>query len=181
VERVAEAALRPIGIVRGGRADAVDDDWGAVVATIVLDGEQFRPDALAGLDAFSHVDVVFRFHLVEPATITTTARHPRGNAEWPEVGIFAQRAKARPNRLGVTTCELVGVDGLHIRVRGLDAIDGTPVLDLKPYMEEFGPRGPVREPQWARELMRGYWGNERSLDVADIGHERRHGLGDAVE
>jgi len=85
------------------------------------------------------------------------ARHPRGRTDWPRVGIFAQRAKARPNRIGVTTCELVGIDGRLVRVRGLDAIDGTPVLDLKPYMAGFAPRTTVREPDWAVELMRDYW------------------------
>ena len=73
------------------------------------------------------------------------------------MGIFAQRAKARPNRIGVTTCALVGVDGLELRVRGLDAVDGTPVLDVKPHVVEFGPRGPVRQPAWMTELMAGYW------------------------
>jgi tRNA (adenine37-N6)-methyltransferase len=149
--------VRPIGVVSGGRAEAVDDDWGAVEASIVLDPTQFGPEVVAGLDGFSHLEVVFLFHLVEPGSINLGARHPRGNPDWPLVGIFAQRAKARPNRIGITTCELLVVDGLELRVRGLDAIDGTPVLDLKPYMIEFAPRTEVREPDWARELMRGYW------------------------
>jgi tRNA (Thr-GGU) A37 N-methylase len=85
------------------------------------------------------------------------ARHPRGNPAWPEVGIFAQRATDRPNRLGLCTCALVAVDGASIVVRGLDAIDGTPVLDVKPYLEEFAPRREVRQPPWSHELMRGYW------------------------
>ena len=73
------------------------------------------------------------------------------------MGILAQRAKGRPNRIGVSVCELLAVDGLRLRVRGLDAVDGTPVLDVKPYMPAFGPRGPVRQPAWAEELMRDYW------------------------
>ena len=73
------------------------------------------------------------------------------------MGIFAQRAKARPNRLGVTTCRLERVDGLTLCVAGLDAIDGSPVLDIKPHMREFGPRGDVRQPAWATELMADYW------------------------
>jgi len=89
--------------------------------------------------------------------VQTAARHPRGNRDWPEVGIFAQRGKARPNRIGLSVCELVAVEGLRVAVRGLDAIDGTPVLDLKPWMQEFGPRGPVRQPAWSTELMAGYW------------------------
>jgi tRNA (adenine37-N6)-methyltransferase len=71
--------------------------------------------------------------------------------------VFAQRAKGRPNRIGVSVCELLSVGQLTVAVRGLDAIDGTPVLDLKPYMQEFAPRGEVRQPQWSRELMAGYW------------------------
>ena len=61
------------------------------------------------------------------------------------------------NRIGVCTCELLEVDGIELTVQGLDAIDGSPVLDLKPYMTEFAPRGPVRQPRWSQELMRGYW------------------------
>src|SRR4051794_33790960 len=148
--------LVPVATVVGGRQEAVDDHWDDVEAEIVFD-ERFAPDALAGLDAFSHVDVVYSFHRVSEADVVPGARHPRGRTDWPKIGIFAQRAKARPNRIGVTTCELVGVDGLELRVRGLDAIDGTPVLDVKPYMQEFGPRGEVREPAWAHELMASYW------------------------
>jgi tRNA-Thr(GGU) m(6)t(6)A37 methyltransferase TsaA len=146
-----------IGMVRGGRREPTDDDWGAVVATIELDPEKFDSDALAGLDDFSHVEVVYVFHLVDESSITVGARHPRERADWPLVGIFAQRGRSRPNRLGVTVCELVDVDGLTVTVRGLDAIDGTPVVDLKPYMREFAPRGTVTQPAWSSELMQGYW------------------------
>jgi tRNA (Thr-GGU) A37 N-methylase len=72
-------------------------------------------------------------------------------------GIFAQRGKNRTNRIGVTVCRLVAVDGLSIEVEGLDAIEGTPVLDIKPHLREIGPKGPVRQPAWASELMAGYW------------------------
>src|SRR5690606_8010316 len=124
--------LEPIGWVRGGRAEATDDDWDREVCEIELDADRFGPDALAGLADFSHVEVVFQFHQVAEADVQTGARHPRGRTDWPLVGIFAQRGRVRPNRLGVTTCRVLGVDGLRVRVRGLDAIDGTPVLDLKP-------------------------------------------------
>jgi tRNA-Thr(GGU) m(6)t(6)A37 methyltransferase TsaA len=146
-----------IGTVRGGRREPTDDDWGAVVATIELDPERFDSNALAGLDDFSHVEVVYVFHRVDESSITLGARHPRERTDWPLVGIFAQRGRSRPNRLGVTVCELVGVDGLTVTVRGLDAIDGTPVVDLKPYMREFAPRGQVTQPAWSTELMKGYW------------------------
>jgi tRNA-Thr(GGU) m(6)t(6)A37 methyltransferase TsaA len=152
-----EIAVWSIGTVRGGRAEASDDAWDRVEARIELDPAQFTPDATAGLSEFSHMEVLFHFHKVAPETIVNGARHPRGNKDWPKVGIFAQRGKDRPNRIGSTICALLSVDGLTLRVRGLDAIDGTPVLDIKPVMRGFLPRSEVREPEWARELMREYW------------------------
>jgi tRNA-Thr(GGU) m(6)t(6)A37 methyltransferase TsaA len=149
--------VEPVGRVVGGRVEAVDDCWGEVAAAIVLDGGRLAPDATNSLEEFSHVEVVYLFHLVDPDEVTVGARRPRGNPEWPAVGILAQRAKARPNRIGVSVCELVAADGLELKVRGLDAVDGTPVLDVKPYMVEFAPRGPIFQPVWASELMRNYW------------------------
>jgi tRNA-Thr(GGU) m(6)t(6)A37 methyltransferase TsaA len=147
--------LHPIGYVAGGRAEAVDDDWGGSQARIELDG--FPAESLAGLEAFSHLEVIYHFHRVSPEKIETTARHPRGRSDWPLVGIFAQRGKNRPNRLGISRCRLIEVAGPSVTVEGLDAIDGTPVLDIKPYMSEFGPRGPIRQPQWSYELMQDYY------------------------
>ncbi|MEQ8840830.1 MAG: SAM-dependent methyltransferase [Acidimicrobiales bacterium] len=149
--------VTPIGHVRSPRTEPLDDDWGAIESTIELDDEQFTRDVLAGLDDFSHLDVVYLFDQVAPADVNLGARHPRGRQDWPLVGIFAQRAKARPNRLGVTTCELVDVTGLSITVRGLDAIDATPVLDMKPHVVEFNARTPIRQPEWITELMANYW------------------------
>jgi tRNA-Thr(GGU) m(6)t(6)A37 methyltransferase TsaA len=145
-----------IGHVRCGRTDPVDDDWDSIPAVIELtDG--FSEEALMGLEAFSHAEVIYLLDQVETSEITATARHPRGRTDWPRVGIFAQRGKGRPNRLGATICRIVSVDGRKLSVTGLDAIDGTPVLDIKPVMTGFLPRGEIREPDWAREIMSGYW------------------------
>lgn len=148
--------MEPIAFVRGGRAETRDDGWDAETAVIELT-DDFGPDALAGLDTFSHVEVIFLFDRVDPAKVERGSRHPRGNAEWPRVGIFAQRAKDRPNRIGVTVARIVAVAGRTVTVQGLDAVAGTPVLDLKPVLAEFLPRGDVRQPDWSRELMRHYW------------------------
>ncbi|WP_369393161.1 SAM-dependent methyltransferase [Streptomyces sp. CG1] len=153
----AEVVSVPVGRVIGGRPDVRDDDWGNETAVIRLDATRFGPDAVAGLDAFSHLEVVYHFDRVPVDKIETGARHPRGNTDWPQVGIFAQRGKNRPNRLGVSRCRLIKVDGLDLHVQGLDAVDGTPVLDIKPYMNEFGPQGPLAQPEWATTLMRGYY------------------------
>jgi tRNA (Thr-GGU) A37 N-methylase len=148
----------PIGFVHNERTAPVDDDWDRVDSTIRLDTSMLGSDATAGLRDFSHVEVVYVFDRVDPDAVERGSRHPRGNTAWPEVGILAQRAKNRPNRIGVTVCELMAVrPGGMIEVRGLDAIDGTPVLDVKPYLREFGPRGDVHQPAWSSELMSGYW------------------------
>ena len=109
------------------------------------------------LDSFSHAEIVYVFDRVGEDQIVTGARHPRGNTAWPRIGIFAQRGKNRPNRIGVTVCEIVAVKGRTLEVKGLDAIDGTPVLDIKPVMSGFLPRGAIREPDWARAIMEAYW------------------------
>jgi len=150
-------ALEPIGYVRGGRATATDDDWGRNLARIELDADRFTPDALAGLGDFSHIEVVYFFHGVTSREVERGARRPRGRADWPLVGIFAQRGRTRPNRLGVSVCRVLGVKNLAIEVEGLDAIDGTPVLDIKPVFKGFLPRGVLREPRWASEIMHEYW------------------------
>jgi tRNA (adenine37-N6)-methyltransferase len=149
--------IEPIGHIRGGRTEPTDDDWGDSRATIELDAGRFAPEALAGLDGFSHAEIVFLFDRVPPEKIETGARHPRGRADWPLTGIFAQRGKNRPNRIGVTICRVLTVDGLRLHVQGLDAIEGTPVLDIKPVMREFLPREEVRQPAWVSELMAAYW------------------------
>lgn len=150
-------SITPIGHVEGGRAVPEDDDWGGSRAAIVLDPARFTPEALMGLDEFSHAEIIFLFDRVTDDKIETGARHPRGRTDWPKIGIFAQRGKNRPNRLGVTVARIVGVDGLRLELEGLDAIDGTPIVDIKPVMSGFAPRGEFREPRWSLEIMGGYW------------------------
>jgi len=149
--------LRPIGHVRGGRTEPFNDDWDAVTATIELDSDWLDGDAVLGLDTFSHAVVLFQFHKTDPATVVTGARHPRNNPDLPLAGIFAQRGHFRPNLLGSTVCRVLGIEGPIVRVQGLDAIDGTPVLDIKPYMTAFAPREQIREPDWVDLVMGNYW------------------------
>jgi tRNA (Thr-GGU) A37 N-methylase len=150
-------AMTPIGFVRSTRFEPTDDDWDREQVSIELDPGVVGPEALLGIDAFSHVEVIFHMNRVEASKIETAARHPRGNAEWPKVGILAQRAKNRVNQIGTTVCRVLRVDGARLHVEGLDAIDGSPVLDLKPWVREFAPRGEVVQPSWMGELMKGYW------------------------
>jgi len=155
--RTKSFTVAPIGYVEASRHEPIDDEWDAVSSAIQLDPRAVRPDALAGLGSFSHIEVIYLFHRVDPDAVQRGARRPRGNPAWPAVGILAQRAKNRPNRLGISTCRLLEIDDLRLHITGLDAIDGTPVLDVKPYFAEFGARGEIRQPTWSHELMRGYW------------------------
>ncbi len=154
---LASLNVTPIGIIHSAIREPVDDVWGGLHSRIELDASRFSAASLAGLSDFSHLEVVFIFDRVGDSEIHFGARRPRGRVDWPLVGIFAQRGKNRPNRIGVTICRLVSVDDLMVTVEGLDAIDGTPVLDIKPYMREFAPRDEVRQPDWATELMADYW------------------------
>ena len=144
-----------MAVVRSSR-DAVEDDrWDRESSRIVL-LPPFDERALRGLDEFSHCLVVYLLDRAEwdPSRVL---RRPRGNPLWPEVGVFAQRNKDRPNRIGVTICRVAAIEGAVLEVAGLDAVDGTPVLDIKPHIVELGPRGEVGQPLWATELMRDYW------------------------
>jgi len=148
--------VKAIAFVRGGRDQAEDDFWGGTQSRIVL-VDSIPTEALDGIEAFSHVEVVFLFDRVDPATIVSGARHPRGNPDWPLVGILAQRGKNRPNRIGCSIVRVIGRDGRTLVCSELDATDGTPVLDIKPVFAEYLPRRPVVQPDWSHEIMRDYW------------------------
>lgn len=149
-------SVEPIGYVRNSRAVPDDDYWGGIESRLVID-DSLGEECLDGIEAFSHAEVIFHFHLVGEDRVEHGARHPRDNPAWPKVGIFAQRGKNRPNRLGLSTVRILGREGRTLVVAGLDAVDGTPVLDIKPVMAEFMPAGEIVQPEWAGELMRYYW------------------------
>jgi len=151
--------MESIGVVEAERQKPEDDYWGGSRARIVL-RDTIDEQALDGIEEFSHVEVLFHFDRADPAKIVQGARHPRNNKDWPAVGIYAQRGKNRPNRIGSTVCRVLGREGRTLVVGELDAIDGTPVLDIKPVMREFLPRGDVKQPAWSSELMRVYWDEE---------------------
>ena len=150
------AQVEPVGFVESIRPHAEDDFWGGELACISL-SPSFTPDSLQGLSDFSHAEILFLFHQVDHAKIVTGARHPRNNPAWPPVGIFAQRGKNRPNLIGSAICRIIRVEGTRLFVSELDAIHGTPVIDIKPVMAEFLPREQLRQPAWSHELMRQYW------------------------
>jgi tRNA-Thr(GGU) m(6)t(6)A37 methyltransferase TsaA len=140
-------ALRPIGVVRNGKAEPPRDGWDEVVSRVVI-----RPDledALLGLDGWSHVIVLFWPHLVPEDVRGSKHRlHPRDDPANPLQGVLATRAQIRFNPILSTAVRLLEVKGNVLKVRGLDALDGTPVLDVKPYIARFDSVPDATMPEW---------------------------------
>ena len=148
--------ITPIGTVRNDRTDIQhSDNWGAVRSTIVVD-ERFGEACLQGLEEFSHVEVLFVFDRFPDGGDFREPRPYRGRADLPPMGVFAGRGPRRPNRIGVTCCRIESVDGRELTVVGLDAVAGTPVIDLKPVLTEFVPAD-VRQPEWVSSMMSEYF------------------------
>jgi len=147
---------RPIAFVRNERSEMIDDDWDDVVSTIEL-ASDVPGESLRGLEEFSHVEVTFFASQADDVPPGPWHRRPRGNEQWPDVGIFAQRNKDRPNRLLHSTVAIEKVQERSLVVRGLDALDNTPVLDIKPVYSWSGPRGELRVAKWSTELGEFYF------------------------
>lgn len=150
-----DVVLQPVAIVTNARKYPTDDHWADVVTDITL-ADGIPDEALCNIEAFSHLELIFFMDRVPADSIVFHGR-PRGNPAWPDVGIFAQRKKDRPNRIGHTIVRLLEHQGRTLRVSHCDAIDGTPILDIKPVMKEFLPIGEIRQPAWATEIMSDYW------------------------
>ena len=149
--------LTPIGIVHNELNIPHQGNWEEAVSTIELVAP-FTAESIQGLETFSHVEILFFFDRVKEDRIQIGSGHPRKNPDWPQVGIFSQRGYTRPNRLGATIVRILSVNGCMLTVQGLDALNGTPVIDIKPVMREFlPPDEDIRQPGWADELMKKYW------------------------
>ncbi len=149
-------SVRPVAYIRNERSEALDDNWDHVVSTVELAAD-VPSEALWGLGDFSHVEIVFFADWADDVPPAPWHRRPRGNPEWPDVGVFAQRNKDRPNRILLTTVAFSDLAERSFRVRGLDGIDGTPVLDIKPVFRWSVPRGELRAAPWSEELGEHYF------------------------
>ncbi|WNS75922.1 SAM-dependent methyltransferase [Bacillus sp. DTU_2020_1000418_1_SI_GHA_SEK_038] len=148
--------LQPIGFAYNERTEIEDDHWGEVISKIILN-DSLPEESLFEIETFSHLEIIYYFHKVGKEKIITGARHPRNNTDLPKVGIFAQRGKNRPNLIGLTTVKFIKREGRQLFVQGLDCINGTPILDIKPVMKEFLPKEPIKQPAWTNEIMENYW------------------------
>lgn len=149
-----DITLKPIAYVKNSRKGKIDDNWGEILSEIEL-AESMPIESLDSIETFSHLEIIFFFDKADKTV--TGSEHPRGNPNWPKVGILAQRKKDRPNHLGLTTVNLIKKEGRKLFVSNLDAIDGTPILDIKPVFYEFQPKGNIKQPDWTKELMKKYW------------------------
>lgn len=150
-----EIVLKPIATVKNSRTEPIDDNWEAIIAEIEL-ADDIPTEAFDSISDFSHLEIIYYFDKVKNDAVVFSGR-PRGNPNYPLVGIFGQRKKDRPNQIGLTTVELLEHKGRTIKVRFLDAIDGTPILDIKPVFKEFQPKTEIIQPIWVADLMKNYW------------------------
>lgn len=146
--------ITPIGFVSNNRSEPIDDHWSSVESVIELI-DSLPAECFDGIEEFSHIEVLYYFDKSTKTFIGS--EHPRENTNYPKVGIFAQRKKDRPNHIGATIVTLVKRDGKKLWVKNLDAIDGTPVIDIKPVFKEYLPQGDVLQPDWSTALMKDYW------------------------
>jgi len=148
VNELPAMTLKAIGVVKNGvgQAPRAGYNWQDEVSEIVIDSS--LTEALDGLDGFSHIIVIWWMHQVTAAGDLPAKIHPRGSKELPLVGRFATRSPHRPNPLGKATVRLLQRRGNILRVKGLDAIDGTPVIDIKPYIPGYDSAADAKAPEW---------------------------------
>ena len=148
--------LTPVGVVKSPVTDASTiNNWGNVISEIHM--SEHLTSGLNGLDDWSHIIVIFLMHETAYNEAQHLVHRPRNRADMPELGIFAQRSRNHPNLIGITAVRLLGIENHIVRVRGLDAIDGTPVLDIKPYGPVYDGVNDPLVPSWFIRLMQGYF------------------------
>jgi len=146
-DKYTKMTFKAIGMVRNELKEAGtdSDDKREVVSEIVIDNS--LTEALDGLEEYSHIIVLWWMHLVNPGEVKLKA-HPMGRNELPSKGIFALRTPNRPNPIGKTTVRLLHRQGNLLKVKGLEALDGSPVIDIKPYIPGYDSAVSAKVPYW---------------------------------
>ncbi len=150
-----EIKLKPIGFVSSPITERVDENWGEIKSKTIL--FQDYDGAFLGLEKFSHAIIVTYLHEANYIKEKHLKRRPRNLKTMPLVGIFSQRVKDRPNPIGITAVEIIKIEGNTLEVRGLDAINETPILDVKPYYPQYDKIKKSHVPEWVNRLMKGYF------------------------
>lgn len=146
--------MNPIGYVKNDIQNKKDVAWGKDVSEILLN-EEYR-NGLSGLEDFSHAIIIYYLDKAVYERDKHLQRRPQNRDDMPLVGIFSQRGKDRPNKIGMTSVQIVSADGISLIVKGLDAINGTPVLDIKPYYPVYDKKE-AKTPNWVDRLMANYF------------------------
>ncbi|MBP3414854.1 MAG: tRNA (N6-threonylcarbamoyladenosine(37)-N6)-methyltransferase TrmO [Clostridia bacterium] len=152
---MSDILMQSIASVSANVKTKKDTMWGENISRIILKDEYIG--GFLGLEDFSHAIIIYHLNEAEFCRDRHLRRHPQNRSDMPCVGIFSQRAKDRPNNIGITSVEIISVTDDTLTVRGLDAIDGTPVLDIKPYYPAYDCKKDARVPQWADRLMEHYF------------------------
>ncbi len=141
-----EINLTPIGFVKNAVTEPKGEDWQTIISEIIVNED--LKEALSGIDEFSHIIVIYWMHKTPASQRSIMKVHPKRNLNLPLVGVFATRSPARPNPIGIATVKLLECRDNILKVIGLDAIDGTPVLDIKPHIPGSDSPTPARIPGW---------------------------------
>ena len=139
--------LRPLGKAKNGITKPMLSGWRGVVTDIVIDKKYAK--GLDGIEDYSHIIVVYWFDQEQECHLR---HHPQGRSDVPYVGIFACRCPQRPNPIALSTVKLLKRSGNILTVKGLDILDGTPILDIKPYTPQYDAVENVTIPSWVRNL-----------------------------
>lgn len=143
---VRQISIHPIGFVRtAATEEELHRNRSEIISEVVLRRGLQR--ALDGIEEYSHIFMLFWMHLVSQTERRKLKTHPRHRLDVPEVGIFSVRERSRPNPIGLAVVELLERRENVLKVRGLDALDGTPVLDIKPY-DYIDIKKNIRVPSW---------------------------------
>jgi len=140
--------IAPIGIIRSEITEPGKRDWSSIISEIIINEE--LSEALSGIEGFSHIIVLYWMHKMPLSQLSTLKVHPRGDLKLPLTGVFACRSPARPNVIGLSTPKLLERRDNILKVVGLDAIDGSPVIDIKPHIPGSDCPARATTPDWVK-------------------------------
>lgn len=151
---MSDIVIHPVGFVRNEMSEKVSGEASRDIASEIVVEEDLR-DCLDGIEDHSHAVIVYWLNRIPEEERKVLKVRPMGDASLPIVGVFATRSPRRPNPIGLETVEILGRDGNILRVKGLDALDGSPVLDIKPYTKHHDRAEDVKGPSCMRKAYRG--------------------------
>ncbi len=140
--------IKPLGKAKNSVVKPMLPGWKNVVSEIVIDKKYAK--GLDGTEDYSHIMVVYWMDKEKECHLK---HHPQARSDVPYVGIFACRCPQRPNRIAISTVELVGRKDNVLKVKGLDIVNGTPILDIKPYTPAYDRVVKAKVPNWVNRLV----------------------------